>query len=38
LFKSLEGLTAGKTAELEVLRAGKSAVVKVQLAEQPANS
>jgi serine protease Do len=38
LFKSLDQLAAGKTAEIEVLRSGKSTVVKVQLAEQPANS
>lgn len=35
LYKSLEKLSAGKTAEIELLRAGINQVVKVKLTEQP---
>ncbi len=38
LFKTMEQLSAGKTAEVELIRGGVSKSVKVQLAEQPANS
>jgi serine protease Do len=38
LFRSLDQLSAGKTAELEVKRGDKTTLVKVKLGEQPANT
>ncbi|MGZ3723910.1 MAG: S1C family serine protease [Bdellovibrionales bacterium] len=38
LFKSLAQLSAGKTADVEILRGGSSKTLKVKLGEQPANS
>lgn len=38
LYQSLDKLSAGKTAELEVLRAGTKKMVKVQLGEAPATT